>query len=239
MESAKLSVEVSRYVGRTPKSKALQEEASAYLPGGSSRGTQFFEPYPFFADHGDGHYVYDVDGNRYLDFMLNATTLILGHAHPDITAAVQDQAARGVSFSVPTDSQARLAKLICDRVPSIDSVRFTNSGTEATLYAIRAARVFTGRHKIAKFEGAYHGTHEYVSVSYSPSLDQLDPDGPSARYRSLPPCRPASWRTWSCCRTTTSNAPSAPSATTPTSSRASSWSRSRRHSAICPATRTS
>ena len=189
MESAKLSVEVSRYVGRTPKSKALQEEAAAYLPGGSSRGTQFFEPYPFFADHGDGHYVYDVDGNRYLDFMLNATTLILGHAHPDITAAVQDQAARGVSFSVPTDSQARLAKLICDRVPSIDSVRFTNSGTEATLYAIRAARVFTGRHKIAKFEGAYHGTHEYVSVSYSPSLDQLDPDGPTSipEFAAMPP----------------------------------------------------
>ena len=138
MESASHDVEVSRYVASTPKSKALQEEAAAYLPGGSSRGTQFFEPHPFFADRGEGHYVYDVDGNRYLDFMLNATTLILGHAHPDITAAVQDQAAKGVSFSVPTGSQARLAKLICDRVPSIDSVRFTNSGTEATLYAIRA-----------------------------------------------------------------------------------------------------
>ncbi len=189
MESAKLDVEVSWYVERTPKSKALQEEASAYLPGGSSRGTQFFEPYPFFAERGDGHYVHDVDGNRYLDFMLNATTLILGHAHPDITAAVQEQAAKGVSFSVPTDSQARLAKLICDRVPSIDSVRFTNSGTEATLYAIRAARVFTGRHKIAKFEGAYHGTHEYVSVSYSPSLDELDPDGPSSipEFAAMPP----------------------------------------------------
>ena len=189
MESAKLDVEVSRYVGGTPKSRALQEEASAYLPGGSSRGTQYFAPYPFFAERGEGHYVYDVDGNRYLDFMLNATTLILGHAHPDITAAVQEQAARGVSFSVPTDSQARLAKLICDRVPSIDSVRFTNSGTEATLYAIRAARVFTGRHKIAKFEGAYHGTHEYVSVSYSPSLDKLDPDGPTSipEFPATPP----------------------------------------------------
>jgi glutamate-1-semialdehyde 2,1-aminomutase len=112
--------------------------------------------------------------------MLNATTLILGHAHPDVTDAVQEQAARGLSFSTPTDSQARLAKLIADRVPSIDTVRFANSGTEATLYAIRVARAFTGRHKIAKFEGAYHGTHEYVSVSYSPPLEALDPEGPTS-----------------------------------------------------------
>ena len=189
MGSAKLDAEISRYVASTPKSKALMDEAAAYLPGGSSRGTQYFAPHPFFADRGEGHYVYDVDGNRYLDFMLNATTLIVGHAHPDVTAAVQEQAARGVSFSVPTDSQARLAKLLCDRVPSIDQVRFTNSGTEATLYAIRAARVFTGRHRIAKFEGAYHGTHEYVSISYSPSLDQLDPVGPTAipEFPAMPP----------------------------------------------------
>ena len=189
MESAKLDAEVSRYTASTPKSKALLEEASAYLPGGSSRGTQYFAPYPFFAERGEGHYVYDVDGNRYLDFMLNATTLILGHAHPDITAAVREQAAKGVSFSVPTDSQAGLAKLICDRVPSIDQVRFTNSGTEATLYAIRAARAFTGRHRIAKFEGAYHGTHEYVSVSFSAPLDALDPDGPTSipEFPAMPP----------------------------------------------------
>ena len=189
MEHTTPDAEVARYVARTPKSKALLDEASAYLPGGSSRGTQYFSPYPFFADRGEGHYVYDVDGNRYLDFMLNATTLILGNAHPDITAAVREQAAKGVSFSVPTDSQARLAKLICDRVPSIDQVRFTNSGTEATLYAIRAARAFTGRHRIAKFEGAYHGTHEYVSVSFSPTLDELDPDGPTAlpEFPATPP----------------------------------------------------
>ena len=189
MVSGSLSDEVSRYAASTPRSKALHEEASAYLPGGSSRGTAYFDPHPFFVDRGEGHYIYDVDGNRYLDFMLNATTLILGHAHQDVMRAVQEQAARGVSFSVPTEAQARLARLICDRVPSIDSVRFANSGTEATLNAIRAARAFTGRHKIAKFEGAYHGTHEYVSVSFSPPLDALDPDGPSSipDFPAMPP----------------------------------------------------
>jgi glutamate-1-semialdehyde 2,1-aminomutase len=92
-------------------------------------------------------------------------------------------------YNAPNEHQVRLARLLCERVPSVELVRFTNSGTEATLYAIRAARVFTGRHKIAKFEGAYHGTHEYVSVSYSPSLDELDPDGPSSipEFPAMPP----------------------------------------------------
>ena len=121
-----------------------------------------------------------MDGNRYLDFMINATSLILGHAHPDIVRALQDQAARGTSFSGPTEAQVRLAKILCDRLPSVDTIRFTNSGTEATLNAIRGARAFTGKHKIAKFEGGYHGSHEYASVSVRPPAEQLDPAGPSA-----------------------------------------------------------
>ncbi len=180
MSSAAFEREIQRYLARTPKSRDLQAEAAEVLPGGSSRGTAYFPPYPFFAEGGEGHYVYDVDGNRYLDFMLNATSLILGHAHPAIVEVLGAQAAKGTAFSTPTVSQVRLARLLCDRIPSLDTVRFTNSGTEGTLMAIRAARAFTGRYKIAKFEGGYHGAHEYVAISVHPPADRLDPRGPTA-----------------------------------------------------------
>jgi glutamate-1-semialdehyde 2,1-aminomutase len=179
MANAALDREIERYLARTPKSRALQAEATEVLPGGSSRGTAYFAPYPFFAEGGEGHYVYDVDGNRYVDFMLNATSLILGHAHPAVVESLGAQAARGTAFSTPTVSQVRLARLLRDRIPSLDTVRFTNSGTEGTLMAIRAARAFTGRPKLAKFEGGYHGAHEHVAVSVHPPADRLDPRGPT------------------------------------------------------------
>ena len=180
MPSAQLQREIDQYEANTPKSKVLQEQATRYLPGGSSRGTSYFDPYPTFIDHAQGHYIHDVDGNSYLDFMINATSLIIGHAHPDTVDALQQQAARGTSFSGPTEAQIRLAKILCERLPSVDTIRFTNSGTEATLNAIRAARAFTGRYKIAKFEGGYHGAHEYASVSVRPPAAKLDPNGPTA-----------------------------------------------------------
>ena len=175
----KLQQEIDRFVSETPVSQRKQQEAQRYLPGGSSRGTAFFDPYPHFIERGEGRHLYDADGNELLDFMINATSLILGHAHPDVTRAIQEQAARGTAFTGPTDSQVRLAKTLTDRVPSLDLIRFTNSGTEGTLMAIRAARTFTGKQKIAKFEGGYHGAHEYVSVSVRPPLDKLDPSGPT------------------------------------------------------------
>lgn len=189
MTTSRAEAEVRQFVASTPKSKSLQDEAAQYLPGGSSRGTAYFAPYPTFVDHAKGQYVYDVDGNRYLDFMLNATTHILGHAHPDIVAALQEQAERGNSFSGPTEAQVRLAKALCERVPSVDTIRFTNSGTEGTMMAIRGARAFTGRHKIAKFEGGYHGSHEYVSVSVRPAAADLDPDAttPVPEHPAQPP----------------------------------------------------
>ncbi|MGH7357506.1 MAG: aspartate aminotransferase family protein [Candidatus Rokuibacteriota bacterium] len=180
MTSTALTREIERYVAKTPKSRALQAEAERVLPGGSSRGTAHFAPYPFFADHGDGHYVYDVDGNRYLDFMLNATTLIVGHANPMVIEALGEQIRKGTAFSTPTEVQVRVAKLLCDRIPSLDTIRFTNSGTEGTLMAIRAAWAFTGKRKLAKFEGGYHGAHEHVAVSVKPPASRLDPAGPTA-----------------------------------------------------------
>ncbi len=184
----RLQREIERFVSSTPVSQGKQAEAQKYLPGGSSRGTAFFEPYPHFIERGEGHYIYDADGNRLLDFMINATSLILGHAHPDVTQAIQEQAARGTAFTGPTDPQVRMAKILTERVPSLDLVRFTNSGTEGTMMAIRAARAFTGRQKIAKFEGGYHGAHEYVSVSVRPPLEKLDPSGPTpiAEHPGLP-----------------------------------------------------
>src|SRR5215510_6066114 len=189
MPAPGLTREIERYMARTPKSQALQREAEQYLPGGSSRGTAYFGPYPFFAEGGEGHYVYDADGNRYVDFMLNATSLILGHAHPELVEGIAAQAAKGTAFSTPTVSQVRLAALLCDRIPSLDTIRFTNSGTEGTLMAIRAARAFTGRPKIAKFEGGYHGAHEYVAVSVQTPAAKLAPAGPTAipEYPGQPP----------------------------------------------------
>ena len=184
----KLQQEIDSFINSTPISQSKQAEAETYLPGGSSRGTAFFDPYPHFIERGEGHYIYDADGNRLLDFMINATSLILGHAHPDVTAAIQEQAARGTAFTGPTDPQVRLAKTLTERVPSLDLIRFTNSGTEGTMMAIRAARAFTGRQKIAKFEGGYHGAHEYVSVSVRPPMEKLDPSGPTpiAEHPGLP-----------------------------------------------------
>ena len=180
MKMNPLQREKEQYQLRTPKARELNQAAKEFLPGGSSRGTAYFDPYPIVADRGVGHYLYDVDGNAYLDFMINATSLIMGHAHPDVVDALQQQAARGTAFSAPTELQTRLSSILCERIPSVDSVRFTNSGTEGTLMAIRAARAFTGRHKIAKFEGGYHGSHEYAAVSVRPPASALDPNGPTA-----------------------------------------------------------
>ena len=171
-----LSREEKKYLNRTPKSADMQDRAIKYLPGGSSRDASFFEPYPIFIEYGEGSYIYDVDGNQYLDFMINATSLILGHSHPEIVNALKKQIEIGLSFSAPTDAQIILAKTLTERIPSIEKIRFTNSGTEATLNTIRLARAFSGKSKIAKFEGAYHGSHEYVAVSVRPSSSDLSAD---------------------------------------------------------------
>lgn len=174
-----LQREIDHFLTRTPKSRELQEEAVKWLPGGNSRGTHH-DPNPVFVDYGEGHYFYDVDGNRYLDFMLNATSMIMGHANPIVVEAIAEQAGLGTGFVGPNERAVCLARILCERVPSLDKVRFVNSGTEATLNTIRAARAFTGKHKIAKFLGAYHGSHEYSSVSVKPSGDPYGPDGPPA-----------------------------------------------------------
>src|SRR5262245_53682801 len=156
---------IDDYRAKTSGSRQMFEEALRVMPGGNSRTTTFFDPYPFYITRGDGPRIWDVDGVERLDFNGNYTSLILGHAHPRVVRAVQEAAARGMSFPGPTEHEIRLAELLTRRLPSMESIRFTNSGTEATMHAVRVARAFTGRAKLAKFEGAYHGTHDWALVS--------------------------------------------------------------------------
>ncbi len=162
---AETTSELDRYLRSTPKSKALWEDAKNYMPGGDSRNSIFWAPYPIFVDHATGCHVVDSDGVDRLDFIGTMTTLVLGHSPKPVVDAVQEQMTQGVVYNAPNAHQIRLAKLLCERIPSFDLVRFTNSGTEATLNTIRAARAVTGKSKIAKVEGGYHGSHDQVSVS--------------------------------------------------------------------------
>ena len=172
---------VAEYLARTPRSAALFERATASLPGGSTRTTIFSAPYPPYMVRGEGIRTWDLDGNEYRDFLGNYTSLILGHAHPEVVAAVEAQVRLGSAFAAPTQTEIELAEEIRSRLPSVERIRFTNSGTEATMFAIRAARAFTGRPLLAKFEGAYHGTHDTV-LAWSPGV----PEGTSELVLELP-----------------------------------------------------
>ena len=135
------------------------------LPGGNSRTTVFIPPYPPYAAEGAGCWLVDVDGDRRLDLLNNYTALIHGHAHPDITEAASRRLARGASFAMPTPEEIELAALLVERLPGVERVRFASSGSEAVMMALKAARGFTGRPRIAKFEGAYHGSYDHAEVS--------------------------------------------------------------------------
>ncbi|MGC9779734.1 MAG: aminotransferase class III-fold pyridoxal phosphate-dependent enzyme [Candidatus Heimdallarchaeota archaeon] len=161
---------ISQYEARTPKSKEHFEKAQKWLPGGGTRNIAYFPPYPFFVTKGEGYYLWDVDGNKYLDVQNNMTVLLHGHAHPKIVEALQRQASQGTAHAAPMVNQYQLAKILCERIPSIEEIRFCNSGTEATMFSIRAARVYTGKKGIIKAEGGYHGSHDYAMVNMDPDL---------------------------------------------------------------------
>ncbi|MCE2466360.1 MAG: glutamate-1-semialdehyde 2,1-aminomutase [Dehalococcoidia bacterium] len=183
-------VELDRYLEMTAASRSLWKAAQSYLPGGDTRSSIFWKPYPIYIERGEGSHVYDVDGTARLDFIGCMTTSVFGNAYPPVVQAIQKQAERGIAYNAPNRYQIMLAKFLCERVPSVDMVRFTNSGTEATLNAIRAARAFTGRTKLAKCEGGYHGTHDAVSVSVRTDPAKAGPDDrPSAvgSVEGLPP----------------------------------------------------
>ncbi len=152
-------------------SRQLYERASCVMPGGNTRHSVALAPYPIYARSGRDCRITDVEGEERVDFLNNYTSLILGHAHPSITQAVQRRAALGTAFTMPTPEEVELAELITARVAYVEQIRFCNSGSEAVMLAVKAARAFTGRHKIAKFEGAYHGVYDYAEVSEGPTPD--------------------------------------------------------------------
>ena len=179
--SESLRSERARYVASNAGSSAKHEEAKRYLPGGDTRNSIFWGPFPIYVSNADGSRITDVDGNERVDFINNMTTLILGHRHPAVIEALGEQLKRGVSYPAPTPLVVEWGELMCERVPSLDKVRFVNSGTEATLNAVRAARAFSGRNRLAKCEGAYHGNHDAVQISVTPAVGMAgDAEAPTS-----------------------------------------------------------
>jgi glutamate-1-semialdehyde 2,1-aminomutase len=175
--------EEEQYQRRTPNSCRLFTEAREYMPGGDSRSTLFYRPYPAVIERGQGCVVIDIDGNRLLDFTGNHSVLIHGYGHPQVVSAVEQQLRKGTCFPGSSEAQLVYARLLCQRIPSVQQIRFTTSGTEAALNAIRGARAFTGRTRIAKVEGGYHGTADDVMVSIQPSEAEA---GSSSRPSATP-----------------------------------------------------
>ncbi len=163
----------ARYYTKTPKSKDLHNVATNFLPGGDTRSATHFEPYPTYIVKGEGCQVFDIDDNEYLDFLNNFTQQILGHNHLKVKQATIKQLGFGTIFGAPHPEQIKLAELLCRRTPSLDKIRFCNSGTEATMFAIKGARAHTGKNKIIKIEGMYHGTHDIVEASVFPTLNEV------------------------------------------------------------------
>ena len=149
------------------RSHQLFTEAQQYIPGGVNSPVRAFRGVggePVFFERAQGAYLYDADGKRYIDYVASWGPAILGHAHPDVVKAVQKQAEKGLSFGAPTELEVEMAELVCELIPSVEMVRMVNSGTEATMTAIRLARGVTGRDKIVKFEGCYHGHADSLLV---------------------------------------------------------------------------
>lgn len=150
--------------GIVMSSDRLFEEAKKVLVGGVNSPVRAMKPHPFFTERAEGCRLYDVDGNSYIDYCLGYGPLILGHAYPKVVESVRQQIERGSLYGTPTEMETKFAQKVCQAVPSAEMVRFVNTGTEATMGALRLARGYTGKNKIIKFEGAFHGAHDYVLV---------------------------------------------------------------------------
>ena len=174
---------------KTSRSRRLFEKAKIIIPGGVNSPVRAFASVglvPRFIQRGRGAYLWDVDGNRYLDYVGSWGPLLFGHAHPRILRAVERAARHGTSFGAPTEVEEKVAGLICDMVPSIEMVRMVNSGTEATMSVIRLARAFTGRDAIIKFEGCYHGHGDSFLIKAGSGAMTLGvPDSPGVPHTDL------------------------------------------------------
>lgn len=173
---------MQRSVRKDERSRAAYEDAKRVIPGGVNSPVRAFKSVgmtPVFIERGQGSKVYDIDGNEYIDYIASWGPLILGHAHPQVVEALRETAEKGTSFGAPTELETKMAELVCERVPSVESVRMVNSGTEATMTALRLARGYTGRSKIVKFEGCYHGHADSLLIKAGSGVATLAlPDSP-------------------------------------------------------------
>lgn len=167
----------------TTASAALYERAKAVMPGGCSRNTILRKPHPIYASHAQGCFVTDIEGKERIDFANNVASLIHGHAYPPIVEAITAQLHKGTAYTVGTEAEVTYAEELVARCPSFEKIRFVNSGTEAVMSCIKAARAFTGRAKIAKVEGSYHGLYDYAEVSQTAAPANW---GDAARPASVP-----------------------------------------------------
>lgn len=168
------AVEIERrYRELSPTSARLSEAAKAVEPGGYSRDAVLRKPYTLYIEKGEGSVMVDRDGRRIVDMWFNATSLPLGHADPRVVAAVSPQLAKGTAFFGRTETEIDLARILCERLPAADRIRFANSGSEAVMIALRIARGFTGRDLVIKFEGCYHGSYDDVLWSVGPPKDKI------------------------------------------------------------------
>ena len=186
--SALVKTIIDRYLSRTKRSKANDAKAKGYLPGGDTRSSTYFFPYPSYMEKGEGFCLYDCDGNRYIDFLNNYTSLIHGHAYPPVIRAAGAQLGKGTVYGSATAIQFELAEILCERLPSMDALRFTNSGTEATMMAMRAARAFTDKDVILKMDGGFHGTHDFVEVNIRPDPEPQDLPSAHLEGSGIPAC---------------------------------------------------
>lgn len=172
-----------RYVDATPRSRELFEEARRLMPAGVSRSSLAVGPHPVFIERAQGKHLIDVDGNELVDCWNAASSLPLGHRHPAVVAAIEEQVARGPGFGAMSAAEVTFARLVSERIPSIERMRLTLTGTEATMFAIRLARAYTGRMKLARMEGSYHGSHDMLCSGQGAALGGIWPgteNGPVA-----------------------------------------------------------
>lgn len=188
MSLSKKGEGIASYIRKTPRSKELQQTFQQVMPGGATANIKFFEPYPIIMEKGKGSRLYDVDGNEYIDYLLSYGALMLGHGHDRLKKALAEQMKQSGThlFGAPHHLEVELGKKIQQIYPSMELLRYTNSGTEATLLAVRTAYAYTGKNKIAKFEGHYHGGYDQVLLSVNPPVHKAgSPNQPNPVVESL------------------------------------------------------
>jgi glutamate-1-semialdehyde 2,1-aminomutase len=182
---------IQAYRARHPKSAALYERARAVIPGGITHDGRHLTPFPIYVDRAQGPRKWDVDGHELIDYWMGHGALFLGHCHPAVVKAMQEQAARGTHLGASHELEVRWAELVCKLIPSAEMVRFTMSGTEATHLAMRIARAYTGRPRVLKFQGHFHGWHDGVVAAVNPPYDvPMSAGVPAATLDQLVVCPP-------------------------------------------------